>query len=127
MDKDQAIAALQAAAASIQDKPALRQEFQRIIDEFERSLKSNTSGSQVQNDSFHPISTPVADFVTDPSRYRGGQRAIPPDMVPTIDSCHGMGWGYKAITNFLREEHGLSVNWTTVRNVIQRKGVYSDR
>ncbi|MDD5094198.1 MAG: hypothetical protein PHV74_07455 [Dehalococcoidia bacterium] len=124
MDKEQAITALQK-AMSIKDKAARHQQLQDILDAFERSLKSNTSGSQIQNDSFHTLSTPSSDAATNPLFRRGGQRAIPENLVSTIDNWHGIGWGYGAIAHFLRQEHGLSVDRTTIKNVLRRKGTYA--
>ena len=44
-------------------------------------------------------------------------------MESLVDELYHQGCGYRAITRLLRNEHGVSCHYTTVKRVLKRLGV----
>jgi transposase-like protein len=56
-------------------------------------------------------------------RKPGRPRAIPEKMDPVVAQLYHQGCGYRAISRLLRNEHGISSHYTTVKRVLKRLGV----
>ena len=59
----------------------------------------------------------------EPLRKPGRPRAIPEKMGPVVAELYRQGYGYRAISRLLRNEHGVSSHYTTVKRVLKRLGV----
>jgi transposase len=59
----------------------------------------------------------------EPLRKPGRPRAIPEKMESLVAELYRRGCGYRAISRLLRNEHGVSSHYTTVKRVLKRLGV----
>jgi transposase len=65
--------------------------------------------------------SPVAD-VKAPERVRkpGRPRAIPANLESVVTALYSRGYGYRAISNILREEYHINPHYSSVRQVLKR-------
>jgi len=61
------------------------------------------------------------------ARKPGRPRAIPEDMEPVLVELYGQGYGYRAISRMLRNEHGLNPHFSSVRKTLIRLDVVKKR
>ena len=56
------------------------------------------------------------------TRKPGRPRAIPVDLEPAVVELYRQGYGYRAITRILRDEHGLNPHFSPIRKTLIRLG-----
>ncbi len=59
------------------------------------------------------------------TRKPGRPRAIPDDLVEVTRDLLRQGRGYKSAARILRDDYGLSLDWTRVRDLAKKKGAYA--
>ncbi len=65
-------------------------------------------------------------MVTEEIKKKAGRpRAIPDDLVEVARDLLRRGYGYKSTTKILRDDYGLSLDWTRVRDLAKKKGAYA--
>jgi hypothetical protein len=55
-------------------------------------------------------------------RRAGRPKAIPEPLEAVVLGLYAQGYGYRAIARILKEDHGFSPDYTTVRRVLMRLG-----
>jgi transposase len=55
-------------------------------------------------------------------RRPGRPRAIPSKLEPAVVELHKRGYGYRAVARILRNEYGISADFSTVKRVLKRLG-----
>jgi len=60
-------------------------------------------------------------------RRAGRPRAIPEALEPIVMELYQAGYGYRAIARILREEHGATPSFTSVKRVLVRLGKVNKR
>ena len=60
-------------------------------------------------------------------RKSGRPRAIPANLEHVVVELYRRGYGYRAISNNLCDEHNISAHYSTVRSLLKRLGVLRAR
>ncbi len=65
----------------------------------------------------------ILDKAAPKKRKPGRPRAIPPELESSVVEIYRRGYGYRATARILRDEYGVSPDYTTVRRVLRRLGI----
>ena len=55
----------------------------------------------------------------------GRKRAISKEIVPIVRDLLAQGFGYRKIAGLLKEDYGVRLHWTRIRDFKKKRGVYS--
>ncbi len=61
------------------------------------------------------------------SRQKVGRpRAISVNLVPVLRELRAKGFGYKRCATILRNDYGISLHWTRIRDFVKGRSCYSE-
>lgn len=88
----------------------------------------------ITDEFYHPFTSGVTEkhgglsaHVPPQSNLKGRPRAIPEELEPVVKNLLLKGYGYKSVARILREDYGLNLDWSRVRDFKKGKGAYSKR